>query len=483
MSAIDYAIFAAYMVGILWVGYYHFKRNKDAEDYYVGGRNVSAGHVGLSVVATDVGGGFSIGLGGLGFALGLSASWLLFTGLIGAWLSAVFIIPIVKKEDSRLGYLTYPDFLRTRFGDKVALVVAVVSALGYLGFTGGQVLAGAKLSAGTLFREAPGGFASVNFSILVIGFIIVAYTVLGGLKAVIYTDTVQWIVLLFGLIFLAIPFSVYEIGGVEALMDALPARFYRLDNVSWSQVVEWTVTVIPIWVVAMTLYQRIYACKDTKSARRAWFIAGAFEYPVMAFMGAFLGMCARILFEDIDPEMGIPILIGEVLPVGLAGIVVAAYFSAIMSTADSCLIASSGNIVGDVVRRHIAPNLTDKGEMRLSQVMTLVLGVIAMLLAWVAAQRGGVLDAILYAYSFMVSALFVPTLGAYFWKKSSPAGAMAGILVGGTTTLVLSLFSVTLPWGLPATAFGIAASAAAFVSLTYLVPKGTTSSRRGQCSL
>jgi len=83
---LDYTIFGAYMLGVLGIGFYHFRRNKNAEDYYVGSRSVSAHHVGLSIVATDVGGGFSIGLGGLGFAMGLSGSWLLFTGLVGAWL-------------------------------------------------------------------------------------------------------------------------------------------------------------------------------------------------------------------------------------------------------------------------------------------------------------------------------------------------------------------------------------------------------------
>ena len=90
---IDLSIFAIYFIFMLGVGFYFLKRNKSKEDYYVGGRNMSAGHIGLSVVATDVGGGFSIGLGGLGFAMGLSGSWMLFTGFIGAWLSAVILIP------------------------------------------------------------------------------------------------------------------------------------------------------------------------------------------------------------------------------------------------------------------------------------------------------------------------------------------------------------------------------------------------------
>jgi SSS family solute:Na+ symporter len=102
----------------------------------VGGRNLSAGHIGLSIVATDVGGGFSIGLGGLGFVMGLAGSWLLFSGLIGAWLTAVLIVPRIKQVDAKHGMLSFPDFLRFRYGDKVALVAAIISGIGYFGFTG-----------------------------------------------------------------------------------------------------------------------------------------------------------------------------------------------------------------------------------------------------------------------------------------------------------------------------------------------------------
>ena len=81
MHWIDYVIFGLYFLAIIYVGYYFLKQNQSREDYYVGGRSIKAGHIGLSIAATDVGGGFSIGLGGLGFTMGLSGSWLLFTGL------------------------------------------------------------------------------------------------------------------------------------------------------------------------------------------------------------------------------------------------------------------------------------------------------------------------------------------------------------------------------------------------------------------
>ena len=96
MSLIDLSILSIYLISMLGVGFYFMGKNKTTEDYYVGGRGMSSLHIGLSVVATDVGGGFSIGLGGLGFTMGLSGSWLLFTGLLGAWLSGVLLIPKIS---------------------------------------------------------------------------------------------------------------------------------------------------------------------------------------------------------------------------------------------------------------------------------------------------------------------------------------------------------------------------------------------------
>ena len=182
------------------------------------------------------------------------------------------------------------------------------------------------------------------------GTIAVIYTVLGGLKAVIYTDTVQWLILMFGLIFIGLPIAYQAVGGIEVIKETIAPEFLSLKNVSWQQLVNWAFTIIPIWFVRMTLYQRIYAAKDTKTAQRGWFIAGLFEYPVMAFIGVVLGMLARVALENgqligytagnLDAEMGLPVLLKTILPVGFLGIVLSAYFSAIMSTADSCLMAS-----------------------------------------------------------------------------------------------------------------------------------------------
>ena len=439
---------------MLGVGFYFLKKNNNIDDYFVGGRKMNALHTGLSVAATDVGGGFSIGLGGLGFSMGLSGSWLLFTGLVGAWISAVVLIPRIFKLSRELKLISFPQYLEHIFDKRVAFIAGVISAIGYLGFTSSQILAGAKLASSTF----PGlSFTSV---LILMGTIAIVYTALGGLKAVIYTDTIQWIVLMAGLLFVALPVSYSKIGGMYAIKTHLAPEFLSLKNITWQQMVNWMFTIIPIWFIAMTLYQRIYAAKDKKTAQKGWYIAGLFEYPVMAFSGVILGMFARVAMQNgiltgfspgnIDPEMGLPILLKHILPVGLMGIVMAAYFSAIMSTADSCLMASSGNILADVLKKH-----NHKNGLKYSQLLTFVIGALSLVLAL---KMKNVLDLMLLSYSFMVSGMIIPVMVALFAKKPNAKAALISMVAGGITTLLLKLMHVNLPFGLDANIFGISCS-------------------------
>ncbi|WP_346858813.1 sodium:solute symporter family protein [uncultured Draconibacterium sp.] len=454
MSWIDGTIFGIYLVAMLGVGFYFMKKNKSTDDYYVGGRSLTSLHIGLSVVATDVGGGFSIGLGGLGFTMGLSGSWLLFTGLLGAWLSGVFLIPKVAGLARKKGFFSFPQFLEHVYDKRVALFAGVISAIGYLGFTSSQILAGAKLASSTF------PVISIQNALFVMGGIAIVYTVLGGLKAVIYTDTIQWIILMVGLLFIALPLAYFKIGGLGAIQETLDSSFLRLDSISWQQIVNWMFTIIPIWFIGMTLYQRIYASKDTRTAQKGWFIAGLFEYPFMAFVGVLLGMFARVAIEKgmlagysfatIDAEMGLPVLLRTILPVGLMGIVLSAYFSAIMSTADSCLMAASGNILTDVLKKHRTAN-----SLRYSQLLTLIVGVLAMFLAL---KMTSVLDLMLHSYSFMVSGMIVPVLAALFLRNPNANAALVSMFAGGLTTLFLIVSEMELPLNLDANIFGIVLS-------------------------
>ena len=472
MNIIDLIIIAFYLFSMLGIGFYFLKKNKNTDDYYVGGRSMGSLHVGLSVVATDVGGGFSIGLGGLGFIMGLSGSWMLFTGLLGAWLSAVILIPRIHKMENFKELYTFPQVLGTFYNKKVAITAGIISGIGYIGFTSSQILAGAKLASASFVN------LELKTALIIMGVIVVVYTVLGGIKAVIYTDTVQWIILMAGLIFIGIPVSYYHLGGYDVIVRILPDEFFMMTNIKWQTIVNWLVTIIPIWFVGMTLYQRIYACRSEKEAKKAWFFAGIFEWPIMAFMGVILGLFARVaaeqgLFaylgygtvESIDPEMGLPMLLRTVLPVGLMGLMMSAYFSAIMSTADSCLMAASGNFLTDILSVFFPKLANGKNELRISQFLTLILGAFAVLLA---SYMQNVLELMLYSYAFMVSGLFVPLIGGLYLKRKSAAAALYSMLIGGTTTIALIISGIDLPLGFDANIFGISSSAITYFFVFYL---------------
>lgn len=435
---------------------------------------MSSMHVGLSVVATDVGGGFSIGLGGLGFVMGLSGSWMLFTGLIGAWLSAVFLIPKVSKLGSMKKLHTFPQVLGEFYDGKVAIAAGVISAIGYIGFTSSQILAGAKLASASFVN------LELNTALIIMGVIVVVYTVMGGMKAVIYTDTVQWIILMAGLIFIGIPISYFAVGGWDSISASIHPELFTFTNLTWQEMLNWIVTIVPIWFVGMTLYQRIFSCRNEKEARRAWFTAGLFEWPIMAFMGVLLGLLARVaadggMFDylgyegiaSLDPELGLPMLLRTVLPIGLMGLMMSAYFSAIMSTADSCLMASSGNVATDILDKFFNISSSQKKFLRTSQVLTFILGSLALLLA---TMMQNVLDLMLYSYAFMVSGLFVPVLGALFAKKKNSTAAFISMIAGGTTTITLIAVDVSLPYNLDPNIFGIALSVISFLIFNSFLP-------------
>jgi SSS family solute:Na+ symporter len=272
----------------------------------------------------------------------------------------------------------------------------------------------------------------------------------------------------------------HAVGGYEAIKATLDPKYLSLTNVHWYQILNWSVTIIPIWFVGMTLYQRIYASKGEKEAKKAWLIAGVFEWPIMAFMGVILGMLAKVaasqgMFTGItdantmDSEMGLPVLLATILPVGLLGLMLSSYFSAILSTADSCLMAASGNIVTDIISKFSKKEFTHKKELRLSQIVTLAVGLFAILLA---SQMQNVLELMLYSYAFMVSGLFVPVIGALFWKKSHPIAAFWSMLIGGSTTIFLILTKNKLPLGiklpehLDANIYGLSVSLILFLTIS-----------------
>ena len=165
------------------------------------------------------------------------------------------------------------------------------------------------------------------------------------------------------------------------------------------------------------------------------------------------------LGSGMDPEMGMPLLLKHVLPVGLMGLMLSAYFSAIMSTADSCLLASSGNFVTDI----LGLKELNKKTIRISQIVTFLVGGVAIIIA---TTMQSVLELMLLSYSFMVSGLLIPVLGILLSNKIKPIAALSSMIIGGSSTLILTFMGVEIPYGFDPILVGISLSL-----ITYLVVK------------
>lgn len=150
---------------------------------------------------------------------------------------------------------------------------------------------------------------------------------------------------------------------------------------------------------------------------------------------------------------------------GLIGLMMAAYFSAIMSNADSCLMASSGNTMADVINKFLQWDNRSPQYMNLSRIVTSILGALALLLAL---YSENVLELMLESYAVMVSGLFVPILGALYWKRSTSLGALAGMIGGGLSTLTISTLNYAPLLGLDPVIYGMVFSLLLFVVFSLL---------------
>jgi SSS family solute:Na+ symporter len=466
LHILDLVAIAAYFVILLWIGWSIMRSQKESsesESFMAADRDMNLLQTTASTAATDIGGGFSIALAGLGFTIGISGSWLAAASALSVILASFLLVPKVKRWADRVKGLTTGDLFAARFDQRTGTMAAVVIALAWFAFVGGQIIAGGKLLQVTLGMD-------LTLAIFLAGTVILAYTVMGGLKAVIYTDVFQMVILLLGVVFLLVPIGLYEIGGWNAMAEKLaasPETAYMMnwDNVSWKEMLGWVFAVLPIWFISIAALQRIIAARDEKTARRAFLLTGIpIEWPLFAIGSTLVGMFARILTPELtDPELATPTMILMLLPVGITGVVIAAYIAAIMSTADSCLIGPVTIFTHDIYRKYIKPDASDRQMMRVARTLTIVLGVLAVLLAY---QVPNILDLVLFAYTFGAAGLFFPMLGLLFWRRTTAKGAFWSMVLGGASAVAWSLAGE--PYGFSASWTGWLVSLPALVVISLL---------------
>jgi len=452
LQFLDYIAMLAYFLVLIWIGVSVVRSRSEKNKYdsfLAADRNMNLLQTTSSAAATDIGGGFSIAMGGLGFTLGVSGSWMIAVSGLSIVMVSFLMVPKVKRWSDRVKGLTTGDLFAARFDRKTGTLAAVVIGLSWFTFVGGQIIAGGKLLQVTLNMN-------LTLAVLVSGAVILAYTTMGGLKAVIYTDVFQMLVLMIGIVFIAVPIGLIEVGGWSVMaqqFSSSDSTKHLLDwsAVGWRQMLGWFFAIFPVWFISIAAMQRIVAARDVKTAQRGFFLTGIpIEWPLFAIGSTMIGLFARYLIPDLtDPELATPMIIMQLLPAGIAGFVIAAYIAAVMSSADSCLMGPVAIFTNDIYKRYIKPDSTELHLVRVARYATLILGILAIVTAYLIPN---VLDLILYAYTFGSAGIFFPMLGLLFWKKTTAKGAFWSMLLGGSSAVIYSIIGE--PFGFAASYLG-----------------------------
>jgi SSS family solute:Na+ symporter len=448
LQFVDYLAMLAYFLILIWIGISVVRSRKDENKYdsfLAADRNMNLLQTTSSAAATDIGGAFSIAMGGLGFTLGVSGSWMIAVSGLSIVMVSFLMVPKVKRWSDKAKGLTTGDLFAARFDRRTGTLAAVVIGISWFTFVGGQIIAGGKLLQVTLNMD-------LTLAVLVSGAVILAYTTMGGLKAVIYTDVFQMLVLMIGIVFIAVPIGLIEVGGWSAMaqqFNSSESTKHLLDwsAVGWSQLLDWFFAIFPVWFISIAAMQRIVAAKDVKTAQRGFFLTGIpIEWPLFAIGSTMIGLFARYLIPDLtDPELATPMIIMQLLPAGVAGLVIAAYIAAVMSSADSCLMGPVAIFTNDIYKRYINPESSEQHLVRIARYTTVILGVLAILIAYLIPN---ILELILYAYTFGSAGIFFPMLGLLFWPKTTAKGAFWSMLLGGSSAVIYSVIGE--PFGIAA---------------------------------
>ena len=353
------AVVIVYLIFICVLGVVLRNRIHGFADFMVAGRSAGLVVVAASFVGSHFGGGMTVGGAELGARNGLSGVWY---GLACGF-SYLLLLVIVKKIYA-LKQMTIADVLEHVYGTKrVRAIFAIIAFVGTVGIIGGQILAGRAMFA--TFGVSPELGGVITFLIIVV------YCALSGLYGVMITDTIQVAIGGFGVV-LGTVLAVNKIGGLSAL-SALPAQELSIFPQEMSTLVWLVVPTTLLGLVSQPSYQRVNACQDEKTAVRAPLLA-AFVVMALAVFPVLAGMCANILWPDVEPAMAVPRLLQEVFPPVVAAIFIAAILAAIMSTADSVLLAGVANVVRDFYQQIFRPDASDKELLRISTVATVAIG-------------------------------------------------------------------------------------------------------------
>ena len=429
--------FVVYLILILFLGIKAYRRTHSLDDYILGGRKLGAVVTALSVGASDMSGWLLLGLPGAIYLSGLSEVWIGIGLVLGAYCNWLFVSKRLRIYSQYANNsLTLPDYFENRFNDTtrvLRLVSAFVILLFFTFYTASGLVGGA-----ILFENSFG----LQYSTALIsgGLIIVGYTFIGGFLAVAWTDAVQ-AVLMFLALLVAPTVVILNSGGTDVVWEQMQAvnpqsteLFSNMTVIGFVSLIAWGLG----YFGQPHILARFMAVENPQKLIAARRIAMVWMVLVL-FGSVATGLVGIAYFADNpleNPETVFIALSQQLFNPWVAGIIIAAVLSAIMSTVDSQLLVSSSVISEDFYRVFVRPQASEKELLMVSRGAVVAIALLAMVIA--SDRESRVLDLVSYAWAGFGAAFGPVIVFSLFWRSMTAASAIAGMIVGAVTVVVWS---------------------------------------------
>ena len=463
LTILDLGIIAAYLVIMVLVGVYSVRRIQNTKDYYVAGRSFGPMVLMATVCATIIGGSGLMGRAGVAYTDGFKAVLTAIPYLLGMFIFSG-IAGKISDIGMQYGITSIPELFERRFGRAAKITLSVLIAFAMMGTVASQVTATA-----TIIRMLGGEFGlSYEMGALIATVVFMVYTATSGLFGVVYTDVLQFYMLIV-FVYILIPVAaLFNVGGFANFAANLDPALVEphIDGSILGDIITYLV----FTMAGAEMWQRAFAAKSEKAAKKGLFL-GTFVYGLTIPLVWFMGVVAHQLVSGDKIAMYgttdavVPALAIEILPIGLTGLALAGILSVIMSTADSYLIVSVQSCVHDVYKS-FKPDVPEKKELILTRVFAVIMPLGALLIALYIKNAYNIL---MFAWSFYAAAAGLPAFAALYWKKATTAGILSGMVVGFTVCIGWKLAGQ--PLGLGATVPGALACAAALVIVSFATYK------------
>ncbi|MGC8595548.1 MAG: sodium:solute symporter family protein [Candidatus Kryptoniota bacterium] len=434
MNFLDYSIVFAFLIIMFGIGSIFYKWIGSSDDFYVAGRNLTPFVLAAVLAATNINLYSFIGQAGVAYKYGIPIIWQTWTGNMAMVLSGLFIIPIYR----RLRIRTIPEFLQIRYNRGVRTLVAVIWVV-RLAFYLGVILYTAITAA-----QIVTGVHSFTVLALVLSLVVVIYTMLGGMWSVTFTDVIQFVLMLGGALVL-LPLAMSFVGWWPGLVAKLPENSLTLvqqsGKYSWKFIIAIFLLGIEWASIDQGLLQRAFGAENTRTVAKGLVLAGIITTP-FALLWNLPGLAARVIFPHLtNPDMAVPLLLSNLIPHIILGIIVVGLLS-------SQLSATSGNLNGiatvfasDIYENVLNKKATQKHVILVARIITVLAGIGMVLFAYWVPLLGGAVNAYLTIIAIMDMPLFVITvIYGLLWKRANWQGAIAGYLAGALAGVICQYF-------------------------------------------